>query len=150
MVFISDAKTGAPRGADGQPFRSTEGPDGPAVALCESREAAEEFAQAVTDGHPELRGEIYDHEGKSNPPLAVVYNPGVRDRYTGVGHARRQFLIGCAFVTVGATLALIDLRHHLTFIWGYVVGLKCLILGGTFITRGVLEWVEFRKQQAGG
>jgi hypothetical protein len=148
VVFVADAKTGAPRDSEGQPFRDTAGVRGPSAALCASMSEAEEFADSVTTRHPELSCSIYDREGKAKPALAVVYDVSVRGRYVGRGHARRQLLIGAAFISVGVTLAIIDLRHDMRFIWGYVVGLKCLILGGTFVTRGCLELVELKKSDA--
>lgn len=128
-----------------------EGGEGPSAALCDSLAEAGEFAVAVTAAHSELVCEIYGHEGKAQPPLKTVYNPAVREEYVGMGHVRRQWLIGACLLSVGTTLALIDLTHHMRFIWGYVLGLKCLVLGGTFTVRGFIERHEYRKaSQAAG
>lgn len=145
VVFVRDADSGAPRDRDGRPFCSVDGAaTGVCAALCEDLGEARYFAREVVASHPKLCCEIYDSEGKCKPAQEVVYDPSVRDQHVGVIHARRQSLVGAAFVCVGVTLVAIDASRDLAWIWGYVIGLKCLLLGGIFLTRGFLEWREYR------
>ena len=39
----------------------------------------------------------------------------------------------------------IDFSRDLAWIWGYVIGLKCLIIGIVFVSRGFIEWRECRQ-----
>ena len=148
VVFISDARTQAPRDADGRPFCAADGSEtGHHAALCEDLAEARNFARGIVARHPELCGRIYDSQGKSRPPLEVIYDSSVRHRYTGPGHARRLALGGTALACAGITLVAIDVSRDLAWIWGYVIGLKCLILAGIFLTRGFAEWREFRHEE---
>jgi hypothetical protein len=54
---------------------------------------------------------------------------------------------GAALASFGMALVVIDFRHDLAWIQGYVIGLKCLIIGFVFVSRGFLEWHEFRQGQ---
>jgi hypothetical protein len=116
------------------------------VALCEDAAEASSFAREVVARHPELCCEIYDSEGKSKPPRDVIYDSSVRDRFVGPVHARRMALGGAALACVGLTFVGIDASRDLAWIWGYVIGLKCLLLGGVFLSRGFIEWRELRRE----
>jgi hypothetical protein len=137
VVFICDARTQAPRDAE----------TGQHAALCDDLTEARNFAREVVARNPELCCRIYDSLGKARPPLVVIYDPSVRHRYTGPRHARRLALGGAALVCAGITLVAIDASRDLLWIWGYVFGLKFLILGGIFLTRGFIEWREFRHER---
>ena len=79
VVFISDARTQAPRDADGRPFCAADGSEtGQHAALCEDVAEARDFARQVAARHPELCCRIYDSEGKSRPPLRVIYTLALR------------------------------------------------------------------------
>ena len=119
------------------------------MAICESLQEAEALANRVTGEHPNLYCEIYDHEGKAKDPVRSVFDPKALAKHRGPLYARRQALIGVGFLAVGTTLASIDFYHHLKFIWGYVLGLKCLVLGGTFVVRAFCEWYESRRTISG-
>jgi len=150
VVFVCDARTRAPRDADGRSFCAADGTEtGPCAALCDDAADAERFACDVVSRHPGLCCEIYDYEGKSRPPLKTIYDPGVRHKYVGLAHARRQSLAGAALVCTGTTLIVVDISRGLAWIWGYVLGLKCLLLGGTFLILGLLEWREHRNERLG-
>jgi len=139
VVFISDARTQAPRDAE----------TGQHAALCDDLTEARNLAREVVARDPELCCRIYDSEGKSRPPLEVIYDSSVRHRYTGRGHARRLALVGAALACAGITLVAIDVSRDLLWIWGYVFGLKCLILAGIFLTRSFVEWRESRNEENG-
>jgi hypothetical protein len=146
VVFVSDARSGAPRDADGRPFLAVGGSDGHCAALCQNVDEARDFAREVVARRPELCCEIYTREGKSNPPLEVIYDPSVRDRYVGVVHARRLALTGAGLATVGTGFVVLDFRRDLLWIWGYVIGLKCLIIATVLLTRSFTEWLQFRRE----
>ena len=147
-VFVADARTRSPRNADGQPFRDAAGAEtGVCAALCEDLAEAKQFALDVVTRHPELSCEIYDHQGKSNPPLQTFYNPATRHKYAGRRYGRRLAIAGGALAGVGCVLVLIELSRGFTWIWGYVLGLKCMLVGGTLLTTGLLEWYAHRTER---
>ena len=45
-------------------------------------------------------------------------------------------------LNVGMGLVGYDASRGLAWIWGYVIGLKCMLLGGVLLTRGFVEWRE--------
>ncbi len=145
VVFVCDAGNGAPRDAEGHPFVADASSDGNCAALCDDAAEARNFARGIVARRPELCCEIYDAAGKSGPPLEVVYDPSVRDKYTGPAHARRLAFWGAALACIGIVLVVIDARRDFAWIWGYVLGLKALLIGGVLLTRGIVEWRECRR-----
>ncbi len=133
-VFILDAETRTPRDAEGRPFS----PGSEAVAICGGLEEAVDLAESIVNRHPELCGQIYDRHGKSDEPLRTVYEPSVRGRYEGRPYARRETLRGLTLMSGGAVLVLIDVRHDLTWMWGYIIGAKLALIGGAFLVRGLI------------
>lgn len=96
--------------------------------------------------HPELCCEIYDHEGKSGEPLQVVYNPAVEGRYRGRPLERRITIWGSVVFSCGAALIVVDIQHGLAWIWGYVLGLKMLVVGTGLLVRGLSGLYEGRNE----
>ena len=149
VVFTYDVDSRTPRDLEGGQFIAGPGEADPAaVAVCDSRKEAELLAFEVTERHPDLYCEIYDHEGKGKDPVASIFHPSGLAKHRGPIYARRQALIGAGFLTLGTTLASVDFHYHMKFIWGYILGLKCLVLGGTFMVRAFCEWFESRNEVA--
>lgn len=139
-----------PRDADGRCFCAADGKEtSPCAALWDDAADAERFVFDVVSRHPELCCEIFDYEGKCRPPLKTIYNLSVRHKYVGLAHAPRQSAAGAALICTGTALIVFDISRGLAWIWGYVLGLKCLLLGGTFLTLGLLEWREHRNERLG-
>jgi hypothetical protein len=142
-VFVFEIRTHVPRDAEGR-FPA----DGEScVAICDDRNEAVACAEGVVARHPELCCEVYDHEGKSGEPLQVVYNPAVEGRYRGRPLERRITAWGSAVFLCGATLIAVDFRHGLAWIWGYVLGLKMLIVGTGLLVRGLAGLLESGRKQ---
>ncbi len=139
-VFIYDARTHVARDAEGAWL------DEPSIALCGDLSEAMSFANDVVARLPELCCEIYDHEGKSKDPLQVIYNPAVRGRYQGLEYARRETLWGSMTLLIGIAFIVTDARRDLAWIWGYVIGLKLTLVGGSFLVRGLVGWYEHRAE----
>ncbi len=53
---------------------------------------------------------------------------------------------GWAAILVGQCSALIvfDVRHNIQWMWGYIVGAKLVIIGGSFLIRGLIGLHEHR------
>jgi hypothetical protein len=142
-VFILDAKLRTPKDADGREFSEGEA----AVEITPDFATAVRFAEDVVTRHPELCCEIYGSEGKSDAPLRTVYEPSVRGRYEGLPWAKREASIGVAVVAVGTLMIIYDARHDLSWMWGYIVGAKCVIIGGAYLIRGITGMWENRSER---
>jgi hypothetical protein len=141
-VFVLDARIRLPRDFNGEPF----GPNGDgAVGIAEDLSEAGSSARGIVARHPELCCEIYDHEGKSGPPLEVVYEESVRGRYVGLPVARRETMWGSFLFCCGIGFVALDVSRDLLWMWGYIVGLKLCLVGGSFLVRGVAGMYEHRK-----
>jgi hypothetical protein len=81
--------------------------------------------------------------------LKTIYDPGVRHKFVGLAHARRQSLAGAVLTCIGTALIVVDISRGFAWIWGYVLGLKCLLPGGAFLTLGLLEWYKHRNERLG-
>jgi hypothetical protein len=142
-VFLFDIRTHVPRDAAGL-FLADGGGD---VAICASLDDAVEFARSVVARHPELCAEVYDDTGKSSEPLRVIYDPSVQGRYQGRPVARRETVWGLVFLVCGVSLFVVDLRHEFAWIWGYVIGLKMVIIGSALLVRGFAGLYEHRQSR---
>jgi hypothetical protein len=143
-VFILDAKLRVPKDTDGREFTEGEA----AVEITPDFASAVRFAEALVARHPELCCEIYDWEGKAGEPLRTVYEPSVRGRYEGLPWAKREASIGAALVSLGILLMIYDARRDLTWMWGYIIGAKCTIIGGAYLIRGVAGLWEHRLERS--
>jgi hypothetical protein len=142
-VFVLDASTRAACHTEGQRLTSNE----PAsIALCDDLPDATSFAIDLVTRHPNLCCEIYDHEGKSNEPLQRIYNPAVRGKYEGLPYAKRLTFWGSLTFLCGAAFIAYDLRRDLTWLWGYIIGLKLLTTGGFCLAHGLLGWNQHRRE----
>jgi hypothetical protein len=140
-VFVFDIRTHVARDADGRFCAAGE----VCVAICASLHEAVDCARKVVAPHPELCCEIYDHMGKSGEPLQVVYDPSVEGRHQGRPFARRETVWGSLIFLSGVGFIVVDLRHDLLWIWGYVIGLKMVIIGCAFLVRGLAGLYEHRR-----
>jgi hypothetical protein len=139
-VFFLNADNRTPRDLDGRQF--SEGEE--SVAICRDLDEAAAFGHATVARHPELCAEIYDHEGKSGEPLRVVYEPSVRGRYTGRPYAKREAMQGGLIVSLGMVFIAFDIHRDLTWMWGYILGAKLVLVGGSFLVRGIAGLYEHR------
>lgn len=144
-VFIYDAPGHVARDAEGQTFEAQEGAS---LGLCNDLAEAVDFAELAVAKHPALCCEIYGHEGKSGEPMQTIYNPVERGKYAGRPFAQREAIWGVAVLTLGAGFALTNYVHHFEWIWGYVLGLKCLLVGGTLLVMGLLGLHEYQSERA--
>jgi hypothetical protein len=139
-VFVFDARTHVARDAAGRyPDRGEA-----SVAFCDDLAAAQTLAGQVVAPHPDLCCEIYDHEGMARAPLEVVYNPAERGRYTGRPLARRKIFWGVALYVCAVPIVVADVVHDFRLIWGYVIGLKLMIIGTVLLVQGMLGLREHK------
>ncbi len=139
-LFLLDAADRTPRDSEGRPFSSGD----QSVAICRSLAEAVELANTVVARHPELCAQIYDHHGKSGDPLRVIYEPSVRGKYEGRPYAKREAFWGLLLASCGTGFIVYDARHDLKWMWGYLIGMKLFIVGGSFLVRGLVGLYEHR------
>lgn len=131
-VFVFEAGTHLARDPDGARAEST-----PSIALCKDSAEANAYAQKLIADHPDLCCEIYDQECSYGQPLVTIYDDVWRDKHLGRGAARRQTMWGCLLLLAGSIFVVIDFRHDLAWYWGYIIGLKCLVIGITQLISGI-------------
>ena len=83
--------------------------------------------------------------GDSRQPLETVRDTSFRDRYFR-GRARKELVGGAVLFICGLILAAIDFHRDLQWIWGYVLGLKCIVVGTCLIVAGA---IGLRKELPG-
>jgi hypothetical protein len=139
-VFILDADLRIARDFNGEEFRDGEF----AAEIAPDFASAVRFAEELVARHPELCCEIYGSEGRSGEPLRTVYEPSVRGKYEGLPWAKREAAIGATIISVGIAFIVYDARHDLRWMWGYILGAKLLIIGGSYLVRGIAGICEDR------
>jgi len=137
-VFVLQADSRAPADRDGNDFRLGEA----SAMIAPHLAAAQDFAEKIVTSNPKLCCEIYDDHGKSGPPVATVYDSSVRGHHEGIEYARRNTTIGLLLFALAAVFIVYDARHDLAWLWGYIVGLKLLIIGSVFLVRGTAGMIE--------
>jgi hypothetical protein len=142
-VFVLDADNRVPKDFDGREFRDGDA----AVEIASDFDEAVHFAEGVVARHPELCCEIYGSEGKSGEPLRTVYDASVRGKYEGLPVAKRETAIGVALIFVASLFIIYDALHDLRWMWGYIIGAKLLIIGGSYLVRGTAWLLEHRLDQ---
>jgi hypothetical protein len=73
-----------------------------------------------------------------------IYNAAVKGNYVGPKPARRRLFGGLAAVSVGVLLIAWDVHRDLLFIWGYIVGIKMVLVGGALAVQGALMLRDLR------
>lgn len=131
-VFVFDARNHVPRDPDGSVPRA-----GASLALCDDLAEANDFAHRLVGGRPDLCCEIYGHDDEYGQPRSAVYDPDFHDKHRGRGAARRNTVWGSLALLCGAILVVIDFRRDLAWLWGYIVGLKCMIVGTSLLINGL-------------
>jgi hypothetical protein len=143
-VFILDARDRIPKDLEGRSFGEGEA----SVQIAATFDDAARFAEEVVSRHPELCAEIYNHEGKSGEPIRTIYEPSVRGKYEGMPLAKRSIGIGLLLLAGASAFVVCDARHDLRWMWGYIVGLKLAIVGGSYLVRGIAGYFEHRLEPA--
>jgi hypothetical protein len=131
-AFLRDRDTSVPLTAD-------------SVTIFDSLPEARAWGEDLCAQHPRARCDIYDSEGLAKDAVESIYNAAVRDNYVGPKPARRRLYWGLAVMCVGSALIAWDVHRDLLFIWGYIVGVKMVLVGGSLATQGVLMLRDLRE-----
>jgi hypothetical protein len=73
-----------------------------------------------------------------------IYNAAVKGNYVGPKPAWRRLYGGLAVVCLGTVLITWDIHRGLLFLWGYILGLKMVLVGGAVAIQGALVLKDLR------
>lgn len=122
-VLVTDARTGGPIRPDGTPWPA----NAPAVCYAFPGFAdAETFGSAAVAAAPGVRCDVYDHRGKSVPPLRTFVS---RETTARADRSRkRMWLAVLGLLAVAAPLFAWDYQHHGRLFLPTLFGINCLIV----------------------
>ena len=138
-AFLRKRDTSAPLTADGQ-FAAQN-----AVTIFDSLAEARLWGEGICARHSRARCDIYDSEGLANDAIESIYNAAVRGNYLGPIPARRRVYAGIAAACVGLVLIAWDIHRDLLFMWGYILGVKMVLIGGAVAIQGALMLRDLRR-----
>ena len=125
--------------------------DGTCV-LFDSLKEGRAYCQAAVLSSPEVRYDLFDAEGRANPPLESYVHPShaaALDSHPGA--ARRRRVIGWVLILAAVPLLLFAYRRvsDLESIFPGVIGVNLLIAGGRllWLNLGVRETERARQER---
>lgn len=102
IAFAKRLDSDLPCNGDGEPFAD------PAAATClvfDGFDEARRWTDAAARRLDRVRFDVFDHQGRINPPLLTVVHPSRRESLEGSARAlRRQARLAAACVAVGVPL----------------------------------------------
>jgi hypothetical protein len=138
-VFLRDRDTSVPLNVDGQ-FAAYD-----SVTIFDSLREACIWGENICARHSRTRCDIYDSEGLANDAVESIYNIGIRGNYVGPKPAQRRLYWGLVAVCAGVVLIAWDVHRNLLFMWGYILGIKMVLIGGVVAVQGALALRDLRK-----
>lgn len=148
-AFAKDLATGAPCDGDGRPLAD---PDAATCTVFDSLAHARSFCEDAVSRAPSIRFDIFDADGRANPPLLTVLHPeraAALDTSPRQLHRRRVvawcLLLGGVPVMIFA-YAVKDAGHA---VFPGFIGLNMLLIGGRLLwfNLGVRETERLRQQR---
>ena len=132
-AIAKDMATGLPCDADGRPFDS---PDAATCVIFGRFDEARAFCEAAVTKHASVRFEIYDSQGRSNPPLVTVMHPS--RSVTQEGHpkvVRRRRIIAWWMIVAGVGLLFVSywLYESGHALFPGFIGLNLILAGGRLL-----------------
>jgi hypothetical protein len=106
------------------------------VTIFDSLNEARAWGEEVCACNARTRCDIYDSEGLANNAVDSIYNAAVRGDYVGVKPARTRLFAGLAALSVGTVLIAWDFHRDFRFMWGYILGVKLVLIGTTAAIQG--------------
>ncbi|HZD93464.1 MAG TPA: hypothetical protein VE133_04365 [Candidatus Sulfotelmatobacter sp.] len=119
-VFHSDLATDMERTADGGYLHP--GEDSTCL-IFDSLPKAEAYCETEVEIIPTLRCDIYDHTGKSRPPLLTYVNRA------HVKEPDKRVYLGWALIAASVPCFLIEWHYHGTLVVPMVIGVNLIIAG---------------------
>ena len=119
-VFHSDVATDVEKTADGRYLRPGEDST---CSVFDSLAEAEAYCEARVDANPTLRCDIYDHTGKSRPPMLTYVNRA------HLNTPSRRVYWGWALVIASVPCFLVEWYYHGILVVPAVIGLNLIFAG---------------------
>ena len=119
-VFHSDVRTDVEKKPDGHFLGAS---DESTCLLFDSLAEAEAYCEAKVAKIPNLRCDIYDHTGKSKPPMLTYVNSA------HVTSSKKRVLWGCALLAASVLCFWIEWHWTGTLIVPLIVGLNLVFAG---------------------
>ena len=149
VLFAKDLDSGAPCDTDGRPFAD---PAQATCVICESLAEAQAVAEAALAKAPALRIDIFDADGRANPPLVTLLHPSRAKE--GEAHPRvlrRRQIIAWALIALGIPLivfAYVEYERREIILPAFV-GINMLIAAGRLLwfNLGVRETERARQER---
>jgi hypothetical protein len=147
VVFAKNADSGSACDADGQPFASA---DQTTLLLFDSLDQARGFCEGRVATNPAMQFDLYDAEGKANPPLLTIVSETRASRLeTHPAALRRRALTALGLMT-GAAVCIVGgivTDEDGTFVLPFVVGICLFVAGGRLLLMNLGIRDAERKRQ---
>lgn len=102
VVFAKGLDSNAPCGADGRPYVD---PEHATCVVCDSLAEARAFGETAVANAPSVRVDIFDAEGRANPPLlTLVHSSRAQEAETHPRVLRKRRIIAWALIAAGIPL----------------------------------------------
>jgi hypothetical protein len=141
-LFFKDVKSGQELRADGSvPREST-------CLIAASLDEALDFAQARVDAEPTLRCDIYDSQGKANPPVANIVHQEHKTQENTEATGWKRIWFGAALIPLGGPMIVYDWQHDWARIWPAFFGIQIVAAGVRLIVWGMGTIENSRRSAA--
>jgi hypothetical protein len=141
-LFFKDVRSGQELTANG---------DLPKESVCliaGGLEEALDFAQARVDAVPSLRCDIYDAQGKANPPVASVVHQNNKSLENTAATGWKRIWFGVALLPIGAPMIVYDWHRDWALIWPAFFGIQIFAAGVRLIVWGTGTIENSRRSAA--
>lgn len=141
-LFFKDVRSGQELDSNG---------DLPKDSVCliaASLEEALDFAQARVDETHSLRCDIYDAQGKANPPVASIVHQNNKSLENTAATGWKRIWFGIALLPVGAPMILYDWHRDWALIWPAFFGIQIVAAGVRLIVWGTGTIENSRRSAA--
>ena len=132
-VFMADPETRAGMTSDGR-YTGHDLPD--TCLIFDSFDEAVEYCRSKVREAARLRCEVFDSQGRANPPAAVFVSPAFAGTVESESKGRRLIVWGLILVAVSPPLFWLDARADWRLILPTFLGLQLILAGLRFIQLG--------------
>jgi len=133
-LFFKDADSGQEMKADGTYVQH---PEESKCLITSSLDEALDFAQARVDASPQLRCDVFDHQGKANPPLASIVHQDHKGQENTEALGWKRIRWGIVLIPLGVPLIVYDYLHDWALILPAFFGINLIAAGARMIVWGM-------------
>ena len=133
-LFFKDANSSQEMKADGSYAESAEEST---CLVAGSLDEALDFAEARVDASPQMRCDIFDHQGKANPPLASIVHQDRKGQENTEALGWKRIRWGIVLVPLGVPLIVYDYVHDWALFLPAFIGINLIAAGARMIVWGM-------------